>query len=198
MKNILTHSTRLALGGILFAGAVGCSSPTPAAPPRMYVHPRVPPPPNQQPVVWTPPTVVPYAVGRYVDPHDPDVIHEAHTLYRREKPSRPNLEPPASLVFPSGGTPSDSPANVVQFYRDALQAELNSQRATSEQIIQQSRQLQQGMQALQDQAQSLRQALEQTGAVRHPQPTLTNQNNQVQPENAPWRREPSGFAPSIR
>jgi hypothetical protein len=43
-----------------------------------------------------------YFVGRYIDPNDPLVMHEAHTIYRVETTSRWNLHPNAPLNVPSG------------------------------------------------------------------------------------------------
>ena len=43
-----------------------------------------------------------YPVGRYVDPSDPNVLHEAHTIYRREAGAAWNLNPNAPTVVPLG------------------------------------------------------------------------------------------------
>lgn len=43
-----------------------------------------------------------YPTGRYVDPNDPNVMHEAHTIYRREAGSDWNLNPNAPTVVPLG------------------------------------------------------------------------------------------------
>ncbi len=43
-----------------------------------------------------------YPVGRYVDPNDPNVLHEAHTIYRREAGAAWNLNPNAPTVIPLG------------------------------------------------------------------------------------------------
>lgn len=43
-----------------------------------------------------------YPVGRYIDPADPDVMHEAHTIYRREAGANWNLNPNAPTVVPLG------------------------------------------------------------------------------------------------
>jgi hypothetical protein len=43
-----------------------------------------------------------YPVGRYVDPNDPNVLHEAHTIYRREAGAAWNLNPNAPTVVPLG------------------------------------------------------------------------------------------------
>ncbi|HTQ32112.1 MAG TPA: hypothetical protein VMI53_12955 [Opitutaceae bacterium] len=43
-----------------------------------------------------------YPVGRLVDPNDPEVMHEAHTVYRREAGANWNLNPNAPTVVPLG------------------------------------------------------------------------------------------------
>jgi hypothetical protein len=43
-----------------------------------------------------------YPVGRYVDPGDPDVMHEAHVVYRKEAGASWNLNPNAPTVVPLG------------------------------------------------------------------------------------------------
>ena len=43
-----------------------------------------------------------YPVGRLVDPGDPNLMHEAHTVYRREAGANWNLNPNAPTVVPLG------------------------------------------------------------------------------------------------
>ena len=47
-------------------------------------------------------TLKSYPVGRYVDPHDPNVMHEAHVVYRKEAGASWNLNPNAPTVVPLG------------------------------------------------------------------------------------------------
>lgn len=50
--------------------------------------------------VLTPAGVKVYSLGRYEDPADPDLLHEAHLVYRRETAPRWNLQPgPAGQVL---------------------------------------------------------------------------------------------------
>jgi len=50
--------------------------------------------------VLTPAGVKVYSLGRYSDPSDPDLLHEAHLVYRRESAARWNLQPgPAGQVL---------------------------------------------------------------------------------------------------
>ena len=43
-----------------------------------------------------------YPVGRLVDSNDPNLMHEAHTVYRREAGANWNLNPNAPTVVPLG------------------------------------------------------------------------------------------------
>lgn len=47
-------------------------------------------------------TLKSYPVGRYVDPQDSNVMHEAHVVYRKEAGSSWNLNPNAPTVIPLG------------------------------------------------------------------------------------------------
>lgn len=43
-----------------------------------------------------------YPINRYVDPNDPNVMHEGHVVYRREASAGWNLSPNAPTVVPLG------------------------------------------------------------------------------------------------
>lgn len=43
-----------------------------------------------------------YSIGRYIDPNDPLVMHEAHTVYRVETTAKWNLHPNVPVYVPSG------------------------------------------------------------------------------------------------
>ena len=43
-----------------------------------------------------------YPIGRYVDPNNPDVMHEAHTIYRAETQTAWNLDPNMPTAVPMG------------------------------------------------------------------------------------------------
>ena len=45
-----------------------------------------------------------YPINRYVDPNDPNVMHEGHVVYRRESSGAWNLNPNAPTVVPLGPT----------------------------------------------------------------------------------------------
>lgn len=73
-----------------------------------------------------------YPVGRYVDPSDPDLMHEAHVVYRREAGASWNLNPNAPTVVPLGpvlavADPAQTPA--------PLPAELEQRMAEQNQLV---------------------------------------------------------------
>lgn len=68
-------------------------------------------------------TLKSYPVGRYVDPTDANVMHEAHVVYRKEAGANWNLNPNAPTVVPLGPvlavadparTPNPLPAELEQ------------------------------------------------------------------------------------
>ena len=86
-----------------------------------------------------------YRLGRYVDPGDPLVMHDAHPMYRIEQAAAWNLRPnsqtqstPSSPVSPSPGATQ----------RDAELAELNKQRAATRAFTEQASALNQRLQEL--------------------------------------------------
>jgi hypothetical protein len=73
-----------------------------------------------------------YPVGRYVDPRDSDLMHEAHVVYRREAGSSWNLNPNAPTVVPLGpvlavADPARTPG--------PLPAELEAKMAEQNQLV---------------------------------------------------------------
>jgi len=60
----------------------------------------VPKPLPDSSAVQTPAGIKVFSLGRYEDPADPDLLHEAHLVYRRETAARWNLQPgPAGQVL---------------------------------------------------------------------------------------------------
>lgn len=144
------------------AALIGCKSQPPQ--PIVISQPLPFLPAEQRGNVWLPDQVAPYAVGRYVDPRDPQVLHEAHTLYRREQTSRPNLAPPAALVLPPVAGPSAT--NATLFLRDALTAELNQQRAVSQSLVEQAKSLATSVHQLNQQTDEFRAVFQESARVR--------------------------------
>lgn len=73
-----------------------------------------------------------YPIGRYVDSTDPNVMHEAHVVYRKEAGASWNLNPNAPTVVPLGpalavADPAKTPG--------PLPAELESKIAEQNQLV---------------------------------------------------------------
>ena len=171
MKNTSHNLFPWAALSVALLVLTGCVS-NPA--PRIVCLPVAPGllPPEHREAVWFPDQIAPYTIGRYVDPRDPHVLHEAHTIYRREQTSRPNLTPSPVLVFPPVAA---APAiNVTAMLRDALTAEVNQQRATSQAIIEQARNLDQHLRRLNAQTQEFRVALQESHRLREQLTAVTN------------------------
>jgi hypothetical protein len=47
-------------------------------------------------------TVKAYPIGRYIDPNDSDIMHEAHLIYRVETTAKWNLHPDGAGAIPFG------------------------------------------------------------------------------------------------
>lgn len=124
--------TNLVILALVLALCAGCET----MPKKMTVIPPPPPaPPVVAPVSGTDldqgnvekvrvsENLKSYPVGRYVDPIDSNVMHEAHVVYRKESGSSWNLNPNAPTVVPLGPvlavadpakTPSPLPAELEQ------------------------------------------------------------------------------------
>lgn len=77
-------------------------------------------------------TLKSYPVNRYIDPADPNVMHEAHVVYRKEAGSSWNLNPNAPTVVPLGpvlavADPAKTPG--------PLPAELEAKMAEQNQLV---------------------------------------------------------------
>jgi hypothetical protein len=128
--------------------------------------------PEQRANVWLPDQVAPYTVGRYTDLRDPNVLHEAHTLYRREQTSRPNFTPPAALALPPAGSSSASNATVM--LRDALTAELNEQRVRSQVLVSQVQSVEQVLRNLSSRTQEMQEAVRESARLQAQLQSVSN------------------------
>ncbi len=90
-----------------------------------------------------------YPVGRYSDPDDPDVMHERHTVYRREQALDWNYMPDAPLPLPLGPIVAES--NPSSSYYVKTDAELMNaqQKAQADALAEQNRALQKRIATLQ-------------------------------------------------
>lgn len=89
-----------------------------------------------------------YHIGRFVDPNHPETMHEQHPVYRIESSARWNLHPgplnTANLLNP----PRDA-AYAPHSTNDAVLAEMNRQRETTERVMQEATRLAQSYNELQ-------------------------------------------------
>lgn len=172
--------------------STGCQSASQYRPPAPRASSTLPPVVGSQPVdAWSPGLISPYTVGRRVDPRDPSVVHESHTVYRREQSRHPNLVPPDWLIFP--GNPSPPNPNAAGMLHDALTAELNQQRATSLALIEQAKALDAQLKRLDAQTREFRDAVARATAV---QGQIQSVNSRIEALEGKLRTTPGSGAPA--
>jgi hypothetical protein len=140
----LVKRTELTCAGAALAFLAGCASTPsraakmPEAAPQAVVAPVITPVSGtdldqaNMENVRAGETLKSYPVGRYLDPEDSNVMHEAHVVYRKEAGSSWNLHPNAPTVVPLGpvlavGDPARSPT--------PLPAELEQRMAEQNQLV---------------------------------------------------------------
>jgi hypothetical protein len=119
-----------------------------ASRPKLVVRPA--PPSAVEPIeaVRYSEVVRAYHVGRFVDPNHPETMHERHPVYRIESSARWNLRPgalnTANLLNPPRNAAYATPST-----NDAVLAEMNRQRETTERVMQEATRLAQSYAELQ-------------------------------------------------
>ena len=116
---------------IPFALLASCASR-----PQPQIGVRPAPPPAVEPVeaVRYADVLRAYHVGRYVDPNQPQTMHEQHPVYRVEASARWNLHPGALSTANLLNPPPDA-AFVPPPTNDAIFAEMNRQREATQRIL---------------------------------------------------------------
>jgi hypothetical protein len=90
-----------------------------------------------------------YSIGRYVDPNDGLVMHEAHTLYRVETTSKWNLHPNAPANVPGGPVIGIiDPAHKDSPLTPEVVAEVDRQKAATMALIVQGQRMNQALNQL--------------------------------------------------
>ena len=90
-----------------------------------------------------------YAIGRYVDPNDGLVMHEAHTVYRVETTAKWNLHPSAPVNIPSGPVVGIiDPAHKDSPVTPEVVAEVDRQKAATMALILQGQRINQALNQL--------------------------------------------------
>jgi hypothetical protein len=121
--------------------AAGCSTPQPG---RVTVMPQPDAVVSQDLSERTryPEIVMGYHVARYVDPNQPLLLHESHTVYRVEGQAAWNLHsPPGSFVLPPTARSLVNTAFAPPPMNDAIAAELNQQRTVTRTVTQEAQSL---------------------------------------------------------
>jgi len=83
-------------------------------------------------------TLKAYPVNRYIDPNDPNILHEAHLVYRKETGSAWNLTQRAPTVVPLGTTlavsdPAEKPSPTSADIEQRMNAQTRLMSALTEQ-----------------------------------------------------------------
>ncbi len=90
-----------------------------------------------------------YSIGRYVDPNDGLVMHEAHTLYRVETTAKWNLHPNAPVNVPGGPVIGIiDPAHKDSPLTPEVVAEVDRQKAATMALIGQGQRMNQALNQL--------------------------------------------------
>jgi predicted transcriptional regulator len=76
-----------------------------------------------------------YPLGRYVDPNNPWIMHEGHSIYRVETTAKWNLHPNAPVSVPLGPVRVRDTAKNTSPVGNELIAELNQQKEATKAVI---------------------------------------------------------------
>lgn len=136
-----------------------------------------------------------YRFGRYVDPGDPLVMHDAHPVYRVEQTAAWNLRADATPKSPRSAQVADSPTAT---QRDVELAELNKQRAATRAFTEQAAALNQRLaelgKAVAQTSEVAKQNLllkQEMAAVRERLDALQAQSQIPRPETGPHSTAPA-------
>lgn len=90
-----------------------------------------------------------YSLGRYIDPNDGLVMHEAHTVYRVETTAKWNLHPHQPVNVPGGPVVGIiDPAHQDSPITPEIAAEVDRQKAATQTLIAQSQRMNQALNQL--------------------------------------------------
>jgi hypothetical protein len=92
-----------------------------------------------------------YPLGRYEDPDDPSVMHEAHVVYRAEEPPTWNFNPTVETEVPLGPTVAvNDPAKDTSDASGELEQKIQQQNQLLQATFEQNQQLADELKTLQD------------------------------------------------
>jgi hypothetical protein len=108
-----------------------------------------------------------YNVGRYVDPNNRRVMHDAHIVYRVETTAKWNLHPnPGAQVSSGPAAQTVDPARREAPLNDEIISEVNRQKAATQALLEQSARLNQTLQHLSSAAETSQRVSEQNAQLQ--------------------------------
>lgn len=141
-----------------------------------------------------------YPIGRYIDPNNPWIMHEGHSIYRVETTTKWNLHPNQPDLIPLGPIARlrDS-SKTEQPIRDELLVELNRQKETTKTMIQSGQAVSQKFSELTDAVQKTQQIAGQNTQLQKEINTtkqrLESLEEELSKKQSPQRRAISTEAP---
>jgi hypothetical protein len=129
-----------------------------------------------------------YRFGRYVDPGSRTLMHEAHPIYRIERPAQWNLSPDGRPTGAIAATPSTSPD-------DAVVAEINKQKAATKAFTDQAATLNQRLAGLTDAITQTKRMAEQQLLQQRDIAALQSRLNAVERERSEKPAKPAAKSP---
>lgn len=151
--------SHLTIFGLLLTG---CASHTPTGENTVRVVPGTVLSPETTPFIRYAESMKAYPIGRYVDPVNPLILHEGHTLYRVETSANWNLNPHSQAYVPvlpdvEAIDPSRRPVPMT----GELVAEIQKQKAATQAILDQGPRLNQTLTDLSQASTKTREMIEQ-------------------------------------
>ena len=127
-----------------------------------------------------------YPTGRYEDPNDPSVMHEAHVIYRAEQPPSWNFNPTEDGVVPLGPTVAvTNPAKETEAMTGELEQKIQQQNQLLQSTFEQNQQLTEELKKLQDDVAKTHDIVATNDALQKKVADLQAQLTKLQQELAP-------------
>jgi hypothetical protein len=126
-----------------------------------------------------------YPTGRYEDPNDPSVMHEAHVLYRAEQPPSWNFNPTVDTSIPLGPTVAvTNPAKDDTAMTGELEQKIQQQNQLLQSTFEQNQRLSDELKKLQDDVAKTHDIVAANDALQKTVADLQAQLNKLQQELA--------------
>ena len=122
---------------------------------------------DSQDRVRSPEVIKAYPNGRYIDPNDPNIMHEKGVIYRKEQDPQWNLSPNGEGFLPVGPAPPVADPNKAPSPLTAeIQNELENQKKYTATIIEQNEAMAKRLEALNAQADQFKGVLDQNAVLK--------------------------------